>query len=275
MAVDRITMDHLAVASTHAWDNVIRYAYHLGGRWLGGPDNDETSNAGDDFYFCQVEFDEGTKIEILEAIPGNPGSDFVRRFLDRNGPGPHHYTFKVPDFFAALDGVRGAGYDVVGENSDDPEWMEAFLHPKQSHGIVIQLAHQGTGNEGWVDATPLPPSGRTTLPRIDGAVHLVADLAAAADLFGGVLAMNRVDEGKDDDGSFVELTSGPWTLRLVQPTDPVLGHWLGDRAGRLHHVDFSVEEPATVPNARPLGDGRYEIPPEHNLGLRLHLGERT
>lgn len=272
MAVDRITMDHLAVASHRAWDNVIRYGYHLGGRWLGGPDNDESSDAGDAFYFCQVEFEAGTKIEILEAIPGE-GSDFIRRFLDRNGPGPHHYTFKVPDFGEAIDGVRAAGYDVVGESSDNPDWMEAFLHPKQSHGIVIQLAHQGLGNDGWVDATPLPPSGRD-LPVLERCVHLVADVAAAADLFGNVLAMDTIDEGKDDAGVYVELTSAGWTLQLVQPTDPVLAHWLGDRAGRLHRCEFAVSEPGTVPDARALGDGRYEVPPEHNLGLRLILRSR-
>ena len=273
MAVDQITMDHLAVVSHRAWDNLIRYGYQLGGKWIGGPDNDESSDAGDMFYFCQVEFEAGTKVEILEAIPGE-GSDFLRRFLYRNGPGPHHYTYKVPDFAQALDQVRGAGYDVVGENAENPDWMEAFLHPKQSFGIVIQLAHQGSGRDGWVDATPLPPSGRTELPRLDRCFHLVADLAAACDLFGTALGMDTVDEGKDDTGAFAELASAGWRLRLVEPTDPELIHWLGDRTGRLHHAAFSVEEPGTVPDARPLGDGTYEIPPEDNLGLRLILRER-
>ena len=52
-------MDHLAVASHRAWDNLIRYGYDLGGRWLGGPDNDMSSDAADAFYFCQVEFEAG------------------------------------------------------------------------------------------------------------------------------------------------------------------------------------------------------------------------
>ena len=280
MAVDHITMDHVAVASERAWDNLIRYGYHLGGRWLGGPDNDPErrddsvdDSAGDDgFYFCQVEFAAGTKIEILQAIPG-PGSDFIRRFLARNGPGPHHYTFKVPDFDAALDQVRTAGYDVVGERSDNPDWMEAFLHPKQSHGIVIQLAHPGgdDGDEGWIDATPLPPSPRPELPTLDRCVHLVADLSAATELFAKALGMDLVAEGSDEAGTFAELVSAGFLLRLVQPTDPSLAHWLGNRAGRLHHLAFTLDEPGTVPDAQPLGAGRYEIPPERNLGVRLRL----
>lgn len=267
-----IVMDHLAVASDHAWDNVIRYAYHLGGRWMGGPDNDPTFEMEDRFYFCQVEFAHGTKIEILEAIPG-PGSDFIRRFLYRNGPGPHHYTFKVPDIDEAMDAVSGAGYDLVGVSRDDPEWQEAFLHPKQSHGIVIQLSCPGEGEDRWIDPTPLPPSPRPEPAALERCHHLVADVAAAAKLFGGVLNMTETRRGTDDTGEWAELTSGPWTLRLIQPTDPVLGHWLGDRAGRLHHIEVAIGEPGTVHGARPLGDGRYEIPPESNLGLRLVLRE--
>lgn len=267
-------MDHLAVASTHAWDNLVRYCYDLGGRWLGGPDNDPDRADDGGFYFCQIEFAAGTKIEVLEAIPGE-GSDFIRRFLARNGPGPHHYTFKVPDFEAALDQVRSVGYDIVGENSDNPEWMEAFLHPKQSHGIVIQLAHQGTDGDGWVDATPLPASPRTALPTIDRCVHLVADRSAAVELFAKALGMEILDEGSDDTGAFTDLGSSAWVLRLVAPSDPELVHWLGGRAGRLHHVAFSLDEAGTVPGARPIGDGRYEVPPEHNLGLRLVLNAAT
>ena len=269
-AVDRITMDHVAVASTHAWDNLVRYCYDLGGRWLGGPDNDPDRVDGGGFYFCQVEFAAGTKIEILEAIPGE-GSDFIRRFLARNGPGPHHYTFKVPDFGAALDQVRSIGYQVVGENTANPEWMEAFLHPKQSHGIVIQLAHPGGDGDSWVGATPLPPSPRAALPTLERCVHLVADLSAATELFAKGLGMEILDEGNEPAGTFTDLGSGAFVLRLMSPTDPELGHWLGDRAGRLHHLAFSLDEPGTVPGAHPLGDGRYEIPPEHNLGLRLLL----
>lgn len=269
MAVQQITMDHLAVASHRAWDNLIRYAYHLGGEWLGGPDNDESSDAGDAFYFCQVAFAEGTKIEILEAID-TPGSDFIRRFLHRNGPGPHHYTFKVPDFSDALARVQAAGYELVGVNTEKPEWNEAFLHPKQSHGIVIQLAFHGGDGEGWSDATPLPRAGRA-IPTLDRCVHLVADLDEATRLFEGALDMERTNEGTDQAGAFVDLDSGPWQLRLVHPADPELAHWLGDRAGRLHHAAFTVDDAGSVPDARPLGDGRYEVPPEHNLGVRLIL----
>src|SRR5262249_6444267 len=31
------------------------------------------------------------------------------------------------------------GYDIVGRDDSDQEWKEAFLHPKQALGIVVQI----------------------------------------------------------------------------------------------------------------------------------------
>jgi hypothetical protein len=45
----------------------------------------------------------------------------------------------------------------VGRDDSDPEWKEAFLHPKQALGIVVQFA-ESTGGEGPDPAWPPPPS---------------------------------------------------------------------------------------------------------------------
>ncbi len=42
---------------------------------------------GAPFYFSHVAFEGGNKIEILQPVD-NPGSDFLVRFLDRNGENP-------------------------------------------------------------------------------------------------------------------------------------------------------------------------------------------
>jgi catechol 2,3-dioxygenase-like lactoylglutathione lyase family enzyme len=233
---------------------------------LGGPPPEELGG----FFFCQVGLAGGAKLEFLEPIE-DQGSDFVRRFLDRNGPGPHHLTFKVPDFDAALAAVGAAGYDLVGVDRSDDDWHEAFLHPKQSHGIVIQLAWHGGPDEGWPAVAALPPGLRPTPPTLSAIRHLVADLEAAVNLFSGPLGMTLEGRDQTKHGAVATLRSGPFRLDLVQPEDEAWQHWLGGRPGRLHHLELALEEPGAVPDTRPLGQGRYEIPPEHNLGTRLVL----
>lgn len=267
-------LDHLALASTRAADNLIRYCHQLGARWLGGADpgteatEQNEADGGPEFYFGQAEFAGGTKLEFLQPLPG-AGSDFLRRFLVRNGPGPHHFTFKVPDIRAAIKRAEQSGYPVVNARFDNPEWQEAFLYPKQSHGIVIQLAQPGQG-EGWEPAPPLPPAIQTRQPTIRLVTHLVADLDGAVDLFGRLLAMTTADDGAVENGRYVELTQGPWRLRLVEPTGGDLRHWLGDRPGRIQAVTIAVDRPELVPHLQPTEDGLV-VAPEFNQGLRLNI----
>jgi methylmalonyl-CoA/ethylmalonyl-CoA epimerase len=131
-AIPDIDLDHVAVAveeQASAWP---RYAGDLGGQWLAG-------GAETGFSAAQVRYANGMKVEVLEpyAVERN---DFLRRFLDRSGPGPHHLTFKVADIALALELVEAAGYRPVNVNIDYPEWKEAFIHPKDAPGVVVQLA---------------------------------------------------------------------------------------------------------------------------------------
>lgn len=256
-------LDHLALASRRAWDQLDRYGRQFGGRWLGGPSDDGDAA----FYFCQVGFANGTKLEFIEPN-ATAGSDFIRRFLHRNGPGPHHLTFKVDDIETAMAAATDADYRVVGADLSDPDWKEAFLHPKESHGIVIQLAQQGA-DSGWDDPASLPPSEQGEGTTIDRLTHLVADLDRATGLFRDVLGMEQVDPAVGGPlGPGTVLRSGPWLLRLVTPVAEAPRHWLGDRAGRLLQIEMTVARPAIVDGVVP-GEGFWELPPERNLGTRI------
>jgi methylmalonyl-CoA/ethylmalonyl-CoA epimerase len=57
-------------------------------------------------------------------------------------------TFKVYDIVHAVAAVRRLGYTVVGEDLTGPNWKEAFVHPRSSHGLLIQIAE-------WDDAIAL------------------------------------------------------------------------------------------------------------------------
>ena len=73
---------------------------------------------------------------------GDPDADFLERFLAARGAGPHHFNFIVPDISAALSRVRALGIEPVQVSLASATWKEAFLHPKDAYGIVIQVAEQ-------------------------------------------------------------------------------------------------------------------------------------
>jgi hypothetical protein len=66
----------------------------------------------------------------------------------------------VPSLRETCDRAEALGYTIVGYNDASPYWKEAFLHPKDALGIVVQLA-QAAGKEPtrgkWRTAPPGPP----------------------------------------------------------------------------------------------------------------------
>ena len=82
-------LDHVAVAAERQRELWPRYAGDLAGKWVAG---DDAADYEIGFLAAQVAFANGMKVEMLEpfAVEVN---DFLRRFLDRSGPGPHHLTF--------------------------------------------------------------------------------------------------------------------------------------------------------------------------------------
>jgi len=149
-----ITFDHIAIAVPRMADAGAILTGVLGGT----PDYGSPSGA---YTFGQWRFQDGGRIEILEPL-GAGG--FLHRFLAQRGPGIHHVTFKVPSLPEARARAERNGYDVVGYNDANPQWSEAFLHPRQALGIVVQFAASSGGGIGprhWqppaCPAHPPPP----------------------------------------------------------------------------------------------------------------------
>ena len=138
--VSGILFDHIAIA-TRRIGCVSRWPPTVG--YFG--------MSADVFRFGQWEFDGGGRIEVLEPR-GDDG--FLHRFLATRGPGVHHVTFKVPDLAETRARAKALGYGVVGYNASVPRWKEAFLHPKEALGIVVQI----------VEAPDEPPRGHWRKP---------------------------------------------------------------------------------------------------------------
>ena len=278
--IPAVVLDHVAVAVERWPDAWPRYAVELGGSWSSGG-----LNVG--FGPAQLRFANGARVEILQPwqAESNP---FLRRFLDRHGPGPHHLTFKVPDLRAAIDRARQAGFSPVGIDLSHEEWMEAFLHPREATGIVVQLAQAA---HGWESPAPegFPTARRTPPAALLRVTHAVADLGAGLALFAGLLGGRTRAQGAATDGSweYVELEwGGPLAVRLVAPAGAApgtggraLAAWLGPLPGRLHHLVFAVPasgaheegEATTVPGLLADEGPAREVAPQDNLGTRLVL----
>ena len=273
--IQDIDLDHVAVATERPEDGYARYAAELGGRWGNGGDTNG-------FTSYQLVYANDMRVEVISPYNVEQ-NDFLRRFIDRNGPGPHHLTFKVKDMGQALEEVRAAGYEPVGVDLSNPWWQEAFLHPKDAPGVVVQLAHsQGPegaeGDSDWYSPEPADfPAPATATATLLHVAHAVADLPGALRLFAGILGGHQHDAGEQDGVQWVELRwPGPGRIRLLSPA-PVeapgaaaLAQWLEGRAGRVHHVAFAGVDPSTVDGAHAAGQSPiWMVPPEHNLGTRI------
>ena len=221
-------LDHVAIATRDVTKPLATLVGELGGTVLSG-------GHAVGFRPMQVYLggeDAGMKVELLE--PWEPErNDFLVRFLDRHGDGPHHLTFKVDDIEKTLEQVAGWGITPVSVDLSDPVWREAFLLPRDAHGTVIQLAdsdlstglpraeyrvaleHGPMGSPQW---WPEPP------PRADDAVTLVRvvlrtdDVAAARELFSGLLGGRLVGGVSADAACELDWPSGA-RLCLEPSTD--------------------------------------------------------
>jgi len=155
MAATRILFDHIAIAMPRLADAATFLVGELGG----APDHGAPSGA---YRFWQWRFQGGGRIEVLEPM-GEDG--FLHRFLVQRGPGIHHVTFKVPSVREACDRAQAHGYRIVGYDDSDPRWVEAFLHPKQALGIVVQFA-ESRSSSGGRSRRPPPPGPENPPPAV-------------------------------------------------------------------------------------------------------------
>jgi methylmalonyl-CoA/ethylmalonyl-CoA epimerase len=214
-------LDHLAVGTSALTDGWDLFGGVLGGTWAYGMDSPG-------YWWGQLGFASGPKIELLTPT-GGPDAAFLERFLATRGAGPHHFNFIVSDIERTLAQLKAFGLEPVGVNLANPNWKEAFVHPRSAHGIVIQVAQQA-GEPVTPPPAELPEPGRPA--RFDLIEHHVGDLDGATRLFREVL------DGRLETASAgtAELTwPGGRRLRLVHEDGL-------PRGGALHHVRFTRPE---------------------------------
>jgi methylmalonyl-CoA/ethylmalonyl-CoA epimerase len=227
--VSTTVLDHVAIGTRTLTDGWELFGGVLGGHWVYGGDSPG-------FWWGQVQFGAGPKIELLRPTAGRD-SEFLERFLTSHGPGPHHLNFIVSDIGATLSRVRALGIEPVGVSLLSANWKEAFLHPRDAHGIVVQVAQQAGPPPQLDPPAGLPAPGP---PCVFALVeHHVADIEGATRLFAAALEGEVVGRYSEAGVATAELM---WhngaRLRLVQAAPESDGPG-PPRPGRLARLHFS------------------------------------
>lgn len=80
-----------------------------------------------------------TLIELLQPI-GNEG--VIAKFLEKRGEGFHHICYEVEDINAEISSLKAAGLEILGEPRPGAEGMSVFLHPRGTHGVLVELVEK-------------------------------------------------------------------------------------------------------------------------------------
>lgn len=128
--------DHVAIGLHEIEQGAVLYRDILGGEPVAGWDVPDEG-----FRFAQFRYPNRMKIELMEPLGDN---GFLPKFLARRGEGVHHLTFRVKDIESKLEYLRSRGIEPVSIALDGT-WKEAFIHPRQAHGVLIQLMEVPSG----------------------------------------------------------------------------------------------------------------------------------
>lgn len=170
-----------------------------------------------DFGGVQVRFPSGIKIEVIH--PNSTNDDhFTNRFVARQGRGPHHLTFRVRRIEDIIERAQSLGIDLIQVSLDYPMWREAFIHPRDAGGILVQIAECPVSKvsvpiEEWMRVSAAPPM---SLAYIE---HGIVDVERARRIF--VELLGGSVQGVGGGASFDVTWNGDRTIRFVS----------GDKAG--------------------------------------------
>jgi methylmalonyl-CoA/ethylmalonyl-CoA epimerase len=148
-----VRLDHVAIAVPDHRPVLAALTGELGGLVLSGGTPPRSG-----FRAMQVRLgrgEAGMTVEVLEPFQPED-NDFLARFVEATGGGVHHITFKTDDVVAERTRLQDLGVEPVGVDFSGG-WKEMFIHPKDSHGTVIQIAQSDMPEppmSQWLETLP-------------------------------------------------------------------------------------------------------------------------
>ena len=132
----RPTLDHIGIAVNDLDEAIALYSEKLG---FTVADVEDVPGFGVKVAFLPL--GEGN----VELVQPTADDSAMARFLDKKGPGFHHLCFRVDDIRAELDRLEAAGVQLVDKEPRQGAHgtLVAFLHPKSTGGVLIELCQHG------------------------------------------------------------------------------------------------------------------------------------
>jgi methylmalonyl-CoA/ethylmalonyl-CoA epimerase len=129
-------LDHIAIAVRS-----LATAREFYERVLGGHFMYELEHPDKGYRLCKIELYR-VAIELLEPLGAE---SFLHDYLARRGEGLHHIAFNIPGSKWEAERIRQCGVSVI-DDTDTMERHDAFISPRSSHGVLIQLF---SGYSAW------------------------------------------------------------------------------------------------------------------------------
>ncbi len=104
-----------------------------------GLESSEPIMAGDGTIKVSMVEVGGVLIELLQPV-GSEG--VMAKFLEKRGEGFHHICYEVDDIKAEITSLKASGVEVLGEPKPGAEGMSVFLHPRGTHGVLVELVEK-------------------------------------------------------------------------------------------------------------------------------------
>lgn len=82
-----------------------------------------------------------TKIELLESVAAGSA---IAKFIEKRGEGLHHIAFEVEDILSKMKRLQEEGFTLINEQPKKgaDNKLVCFLHPKDIHGVLIELCQK-------------------------------------------------------------------------------------------------------------------------------------
>ncbi len=77
----------------------------------------------------------------VELVQSTDPDGIMNKFIEKKGEGIHHIAFEVEDIDQALEELKAKGVPLIDQQARPGahEARIAFLHPKGTNGILIEL----------------------------------------------------------------------------------------------------------------------------------------